>query len=99
VLPWFAEKRQGAVPSHFKELNMPARLTIDAVIKMATQEAQRLAKKPFAAQAHDRKLNAAIEQVWSLVQCRLGRTPEAEKLDGLIQSVIKTKPEQGLQAQ
>jgi hypothetical protein len=99
VLPWFAEKRQGAVPGHFKELNMPARLTIDAVIKMATKEAQRLATKPVAAQAHDSKLNAAIEQVWSLVQGRLGRTPEAEKLDGLIQSVINTKPEQGRQAQ
>jgi len=78
---------------------MPAILTIDAVIKMATQEAQRLAKKPVVAQAHDSKLNAAIEQVWSLVLGRLGRTPEAEKLDGLIQSVIKTKPEQGRQAQ
>jgi len=78
---------------------MPARLTIDAVIKMATKEAQRLATKPVTAQARDRKLNAAIEQVWSLVQGRLGRTPEAEKLDALIQNVIKTKPEQERQAQ
>ena len=78
---------------------MPVRLTVDAVIKMATQEAQRLASKPLSAQAQDTQLAAAIEQVWSLVQGRLGRTPEAEHLNGLIQSVIKPKPGQQSQPQ
>ena len=78
---------------------MPVRLTVDAVIKMATKEAQRLASKPVSAQAQDTKLVAAIEQVWSLVQGRLGRTPEAEELNGLIQSVIKPKPGQQSQPQ
>lgn len=78
---------------------MPVRLTVDAVIKMATKEAQRLASKPVPAQAQDTKLAAAIEQVWSLVQSRLWRTPEAEELNGLIQSVIKPKPGQQSQSQ
>lgn len=71
---------------------MPVRLTVDAVIKMATKEAQRLTSRPVSDQAKDTKLAAAIEQVWSLVQGRLGRTPEVEELNGLIQSVIKPRP-------
>lgn len=71
---------------------MPVRLTIDAVIKMATKEAQRLTSRPVSDQAKDTKLAAAIEQVWSLVQGRLGRTPEVEELNGLIQSVIMPRP-------
>lgn len=77
---------------------MPVRITVNAVIKMATKEAQRLANAPVSAQAQDTKLAAAIERVWSLVQGRLGRTPEAEELNGLIQSVIKPKPRHQSQA-
>jgi hypothetical protein len=98
-LPWFAEKSKVLCPAQQRNTNMPVRLTVDAVIKMAAKEAQRLASKPVSAQAQDTQLVAAIEQVWSLVQGRLGRTPEAEELNGLIQSVIKPKPGQQSQPQ
>jgi hypothetical protein len=73
---------------------MATRRSTDAVIKMATKEAKRLSAQPASDQAHDPKLVQAVEQVWSLVQDRLGDTAEAKQLDELIQSVVKLKPEQ-----
>jgi len=73
---------------------MPTRRSTDAVIKMATKEVKRLAAQPTSDQAHDPKLVQAVDQVWSMVQDRLGDTAEAKQLDELIQSVVKQKPEQ-----
>ena len=65
-----------------------SRLTVDAVLRMATEQAQRHASLPAGQQASSPALSQAVDQVWQLVKGRLGASPEVERLDALIGKVV-----------
>ena len=60
------------------------RLTIDAVLKMAFEQASRHAGLSLAEQAASPAMRQAIVQVWELVRQRLGHSQEVQALDKMI---------------
>jgi hypothetical protein len=63
------------------------RLTLDAVLKMATAEAQKHADAVPADRKANSELSQAIDATWALIRGRLG-SAEAAALDGLIAKVV-----------
>ncbi len=57
------------------------RLTIDAVLKMAHEQARRHQDQSLAEQAASPAMRQAIAQVWDLVRQRLGHSQEVQALD------------------
>lgn len=73
---------------------MPApRLTINAVIQLAHQEARRLAAAPAGKQLHSPAMRQAVWLVWGLVKARLEHCDQLESLYRLIEQL--TQPQSG----
>lgn len=73
---------------------MPApRLTINAVIQLAHQEACRLTAAPVAEQLHSPALRQAVWLVWGQVKARLEHSERLESLHCLIEKL--TQPQSG----
>lgn len=65
----------------------PRRLTVDAVLKMATAAAQRHADAPAQARQASADMVQAIAATWDLVKGRLGEA-NAAPLDALIGRIV-----------
>ena len=68
------------------------RLTIDAVLKMAHEQARRHQGSSLAEQAASPAMRQAIGQVWELVRQRLGHSQEVQALDEMIAKLTDTVP-------
>ncbi len=70
-------------------MTVTSRLTLDAVLKMATAAAQKHADASSTDRKANADLNQAIAATWELVKGRLG-SAETSALNGLITKIVGT---------
>ena len=68
------------------------RLTVDAVLKMAHEQARRHEASSLDEQVASPAMRRAIGQVWELVRQRLGHSEEVRKLDAIIGRLTSNPP-------
>lgn len=66
------------------------RLTVDAVLKMAHEQARRHQDQSLTEQTASPAMRQAIAQVWDLVRQRLGHSQEVQALDAMIAKLTDT---------